>query len=665
VTVNYATLDRVLEAFCRDLERRDLKDDRGDPDLRVQVSAGRGRGDSRESQEEAMTTDRLTDDERTALADGDGDYLLEAKALRLLDAATAKCAVQAAVIERVRVFLADLRQLAFDTDVSPIPGWDMAREVNRLLRIGQRIDEFMAEGISVRTGETCDICNRRPDVNYVCRAHALAAAPEHTGQPVPMVLHCPECKTRHIDEGEFATKVHHTHSCQGCGLTWRPAVVPTVGVQFLPGFRNAAPEHTGPRYSPLGLSFERIEELKAAERDLSALRETDAELLGAYNAAHQGLAAANARVAELERELQDNALAAVKERTQFRDRILDLETRAEVHAQARREYAERVGNAEPALAAATARVAELEAAFEQSMASRMVIESALNAANARADAAEQWNVTLQSARDEWRAKCEAAEAQAAAATDSAVNFEQRHAKVSKGLAQERSARVAAESERAEWKAKCEAAEQRAEERLDLIGQLRSNLAGAESEVAALRLALNLARNTANEETARADKMSEFARVQSERANDCAKGAAALRAQLHACNSRESAQSLRAYDAESRLSTATELLERCKDELYRDGGDELTRDISAFLSTTPVPTERVLCPEPNHDGHADTGTPCPGCEPTEREKAERKVLAECERAEIVAGCHRGTRCCAKFLDDRYVAQAVLELRAVKA
>jgi predicted RNA-binding Zn-ribbon protein involved in translation (DUF1610 family) len=56
--------------------------------------------------------------------------------------------------------------------------------------------------------------------------------------PVPMLIYCPECGARHIDEGEFATKVHHTHSCQTCGLTWRPAVVPTDGVRFLPGFKN-------------------------------------------------------------------------------------------------------------------------------------------------------------------------------------------------------------------------------------------------------------------------------------------------------------------------------------------------------------------------------------------------------------------------------------------
>lgn len=44
--------------------------------------------------------------------------------------------------------------------------------------------------------------------------------------PVPLYLTCPKCNARHIDEGEFATKPHHTHSCQSCGLTWRPAVIP-------------------------------------------------------------------------------------------------------------------------------------------------------------------------------------------------------------------------------------------------------------------------------------------------------------------------------------------------------------------------------------------------------------------------------------------------------
>lgn len=54
--------------------------------------------------------------------------------------------------------------------------------------------------------------------------------------PVPMILTCPSCKVRHIDEDAFATKPHHTHACQSCGMVWRPAKVDTVGVHFLPGY---------------------------------------------------------------------------------------------------------------------------------------------------------------------------------------------------------------------------------------------------------------------------------------------------------------------------------------------------------------------------------------------------------------------------------------------
>jgi rubredoxin len=62
--------------------------------------------------------------------------------------------------------------------------------------------------------------------------------PPRDPEPIPMLLWCPACRHRHLDEGEFATKAHHTHACQHCGMVWRPALVPTVGVEFLPGFRN-------------------------------------------------------------------------------------------------------------------------------------------------------------------------------------------------------------------------------------------------------------------------------------------------------------------------------------------------------------------------------------------------------------------------------------------
>ncbi len=59
------------------------------------------------------------------------------------------------------------------------------------------------------------------------------------GAPIPMLLRCPVCHTRHIDEGSFETSPHKTHACQKCGEHFRPSNEYTVGVQFLPGAKNS------------------------------------------------------------------------------------------------------------------------------------------------------------------------------------------------------------------------------------------------------------------------------------------------------------------------------------------------------------------------------------------------------------------------------------------
>lgn len=53
------------------------------------------------------------------------------------------------------------------------------------------------------------------------------------GVPIRMRLVCEACGELHVDAGEFATKPHHTHQCERCGLTWRPAIENTVGVRHL------------------------------------------------------------------------------------------------------------------------------------------------------------------------------------------------------------------------------------------------------------------------------------------------------------------------------------------------------------------------------------------------------------------------------------------------
>lgn len=49
-------------------------------------------------------------------------------------------------------------------------------------------------------------------------------------EPIPMLLLCPYCKEKHVDRGEWSTTPHRTHLCEHCGKKWRPAWVPTVGI---------------------------------------------------------------------------------------------------------------------------------------------------------------------------------------------------------------------------------------------------------------------------------------------------------------------------------------------------------------------------------------------------------------------------------------------------
>lgn len=71
-----------------------------------------------------------------------------------------------------------------------------------------------------------------------CDKDCVKCVVDRAETPIPMLLWCPQCGGRHVDVGEFAVKVHHTHACQHCGCVWRPAIVNTTGVQFLPGFKD-------------------------------------------------------------------------------------------------------------------------------------------------------------------------------------------------------------------------------------------------------------------------------------------------------------------------------------------------------------------------------------------------------------------------------------------
>lgn len=78
-------------------------------------------------------------------------------------------------------------------------------------------------------------------MDYFAEPYGGGASPERPegamsppGQPIPMVLHCPRCRTQHVDAPEpergWTNPPHKSHLCHGCGLVWRPADVPTTGV---------------------------------------------------------------------------------------------------------------------------------------------------------------------------------------------------------------------------------------------------------------------------------------------------------------------------------------------------------------------------------------------------------------------------------------------------
>lgn len=126
--------------------------------------------------------------------------------------------------------------------------FDSPAHANALTEAIKLVEDFRSENNALASASSGDVIRcRAPDANdsaCTCCQHnfrvlenrknnALASA------SVPMIIWCPWCGSRHIDVGEFATKPHHTHACQNCGAVWRPAVVNTVGVQFLPGYKDA------------------------------------------------------------------------------------------------------------------------------------------------------------------------------------------------------------------------------------------------------------------------------------------------------------------------------------------------------------------------------------------------------------------------------------------
>lgn len=105
-----------------------------------------------------------------------------------------------------------------EAEFAPIEGWP-----NATYKQEHAAMSAAYEALAKRLGQ-------RPPFDIV-REHT---APSESETPLPMVLHCPNCRAQHIDEPNlimgWTNPPHRSHECQKCGCTWRPADVPTNGV---------------------------------------------------------------------------------------------------------------------------------------------------------------------------------------------------------------------------------------------------------------------------------------------------------------------------------------------------------------------------------------------------------------------------------------------------
>lgn len=127
--------------------------------------------------------------------------------------------------------------------------------------------------------------NARPCFMAGWNAHvALSQTMQPQARPIDMVLHCPKCGLQHVDapedaecDGEavqslgWSNPPHKSHLCHGCSHIWRPADVPTNGVQ--------AVKTTGKADSPISQAEPAAGEQAGAVADIVSKLD---DLLDAY-----------------------------------------------------------------------------------------------------------------------------------------------------------------------------------------------------------------------------------------------------------------------------------------------------------------------------------------------------------------------------------------------
>lgn len=116
-------------------------------------------------------------------------------------------------------------------------GLDLLKDIPVAVAVSEELFPRASDVTAILEGQsawaTIKGVSEQPTMEFTLRADE-----GHPMETIPMILTCPSCGERHIDEKGFEHVAHHTHACQHCGFVWRPAKVNTHGVRFLPGYKN-------------------------------------------------------------------------------------------------------------------------------------------------------------------------------------------------------------------------------------------------------------------------------------------------------------------------------------------------------------------------------------------------------------------------------------------
>ena len=85
---------------------------------------------------------------------------------------------------------------------------------------------FLFEPAHLWVGVSVD---RYKHVCYVCVLPTIGFTVQWAPDPI-VGMRCPKCYRAHIDKGEWTTRLHRVHLCEGCGTLWAPFSHCTVGV---------------------------------------------------------------------------------------------------------------------------------------------------------------------------------------------------------------------------------------------------------------------------------------------------------------------------------------------------------------------------------------------------------------------------------------------------